>query len=117
MTDSNRSDAAFTDYLPLSAVRFAPGEYAIKDRTGRTLWTMSGAALADWVCQSVNGYDSAVSAMVNKSEVIDHTERLVDIFAAKAVELHKVPGAFTNQLAYVAAQYIRSLDHRSVTDI
>lgn len=47
----------FEDYLPLSSVCIAPGEYEIKDRNGRVLWRMEGAALADWVCASVNGYD------------------------------------------------------------
>lgn len=57
------SSSAFADYLPLSPHRFAPGEYAIQSRSGATLWTMNGAALADWVCQSVNGYDGAITAM------------------------------------------------------
>lgn len=64
------SASAFADYLPLSPVRVAPGEYAIKDRGGRTLWTMDGAALADWVCQSVNGHDGAIAAMLLR--YVDH---------------------------------------------
>lgn len=67
------SSSAFADYLPLSPVRVAPGEYAIKDRSGRTLWTIDGAALADWVCQSVNGYDGAVAAMAKVNPAIDES--------------------------------------------
>lgn len=72
---------AFEDYLPLTAVRVAPGEYEIKSRDGRTLWRMEGAALADWVCASVSGYDAAMrglkhlrSAAVPGQSVLDEIE-------------------------------------------
>lgn len=45
----------FEDWLPLSAKRIAPGEYEIVDRSGRRLWYMEGASLAEWVCSTVNG--------------------------------------------------------------
>lgn len=48
----------FEDLLPVVAVRTAPGEYDVRDANGRTLWRMEGAALADFVCQSVNGYSA-----------------------------------------------------------
>jgi hypothetical protein len=35
-----------------------------------------------------------------------HVENLINLFSRKAEELHKVPGAFTNQLAIVAADYM-----------
>lgn len=54
--DTIRTIDAFQDYLPLSAVRVAPGEYEIRDRSGRVLWRMEGASLADWVCASVNNF-------------------------------------------------------------
>lgn len=126
-TDKEEAPAerVFVDHLPLESVRLAPGEYAIRDRKGRTLWTMNGAALADWVCASVNGYDAALAAIARDDGLADHTQRLVDLFTKKAIELHKTPGAFTNQLAFVAAQYVNSLasptqdgltDPRDMTD-
>jgi hypothetical protein len=54
---------SFQDLLPLTPVRIAPGEYEVKTRDGCLLWRMDGAALADWVCASVNGYDAAVNAL------------------------------------------------------
>lgn len=60
-----RTIDAFEDYLPLSAVRVAPGEYEIKSRDGRTLWRMEGASLADWVCASCNGYSSMLRELRN----------------------------------------------------
>lgn len=57
----------FEDLLPLTPVRTAPGEYDVKDRSGRVLWHMEGASLADFVCQSVNGY----STMLRESEKHD----------------------------------------------
>jgi hypothetical protein len=56
--DAVQTIDAFAEYLPLSAVRTAPGEYDIKDRKGRTLWRMDGASLADWVAASCNGYET-----------------------------------------------------------
>jgi hypothetical protein len=35
-----------------------------------------------------------------------HIENLINLFSRRAEELHKVPGAFTNQLAIVAADYM-----------
>lgn len=58
----------FEDLLPLAAVRFAPGEYEVRARDGRTLWRMEGAALADWVCASVNGYNAALESLKQKEE-------------------------------------------------
>lgn len=63
-------DCAFDDYLPVSAIRTAPGEYDIRSRGGRVLWRMEGAALADWVCASVNGYDAMRRALQFKVEEI-----------------------------------------------
>ena len=48
------SEATFDDLLPLSARRTAPGEYDIVDKDGRRLWFMEGAALAEWVCLTLN---------------------------------------------------------------
>lgn len=61
-------ESSFNDYLPLTAVRTAPGEYDIMSSNGRRLWFMEGASLADWVCASVNGYDGALRAMSRQSE-------------------------------------------------
>lgn len=55
--------AGFADHLPLVAIRTAPGEYEIRARDGRVLWRMEGAALADWVCASVSGYDAAMRGL------------------------------------------------------
>jgi len=61
----NRNGESFDDYLPLTAVRTAPGEYDIMSANGRRLWFMEGASLADWVCASVNGYDGALRAIAS----------------------------------------------------
>lgn len=63
-----RSPEGFDDYLPFTAVRTGPGEYDIMASNGHRLWFMEGAALADWVCASVNGYDGAIRAMNGGNE-------------------------------------------------
>jgi hypothetical protein len=57
------TEPTFDDLLPLAAVRTAPGEYDIMSSDGRRLWFMEGASLADWVCQSVNGYAAMLATM------------------------------------------------------
>lgn len=81
------TSSAFADYLPLTPVRLAPGEYVIKDRNGRTLWTMDGAALADWVCQSTNGYDSAIGERDELSEEIETCHAMLDAFYSEDPEM------------------------------
>jgi hypothetical protein len=44
----------FDDWLPLTARRIAPGEYEILTAEGHRLWYMEGAALAEWVCATIN---------------------------------------------------------------
>lgn len=73
----NRNGESFADYLPLTAVRTAPGEYDIMSSNGRRLWFMEGASLSDWVCASVNGYDGALRAiaLASKSDTSVRDER------------------------------------------
>jgi hypothetical protein len=72
----------WSDYLPLSAVRVAPGEYDIKTCNGLTLWRMGGASLADWICASVNGYDAAVNALKIADQDVEISRRLRELLKA-----------------------------------
>lgn len=56
MSDTPKKTEGFEDRLPLKAVRIAPGEYRIESCDGVRLWYMEGAALAEWVVESINGY-------------------------------------------------------------
>ncbi len=47
-------DGAFDDYLPLAAIRTAPGEYDIVASDGHRLWSMEGTSLAVWICMTIN---------------------------------------------------------------
>ena len=66
---------SFADYLPLAAVRTAPGEYEIRAGQGHLLWRMEGAALAEWVCRAVNGWAqmhaTLQGAHINLSDIFE----------------------------------------------
>lgn len=53
-TKIGEANAGFEGWLPLTAVRLAPGEYKITARDGTVLWYMEGRSLAEWVCATLN---------------------------------------------------------------
>lgn len=109
--DAIQTIHGFDDYLPLSAVRIAPGEYEVKDRSGRTLWHMEGASLADWVCASANGYNAMQGILANKTThditTPSATEIAEDILAPAIGKVH--PEIYINMVEAVA----RKIDTRT----
>lgn len=104
--------SGFTEYLPLAPVRIAPGEYEVKARDGRTLWRMDGAALADWVCASVNGYDAAIAALNPDAQSVtaadDLAREIVDVIWGEAKKLAQ---------SFVDANVRNYNDHKGVESL